>query len=233
MTQSSKGYFHKPSAAIAQHDVDVDPRFIDWRRSLPLFDTKYLGHTTVPMWSAGATYQVGDEVQYCRVSASSWGVCKTDAQLASGDYSGLDRDGIYWGLPVNLRYINRTGCNGENRKPLTGANDHANTGYNNWRQCWEWASLYHIRQSIANFELIDDESIGAYADPMTLVLIKWIRAGYTPTNSALHNAAHDGTDIGAVPVAFAPPQTADGPVSGGPSVRIGGKVKTRGKVSIH
>lgn len=32
-------------------------------------------------------------------------------------------------------------------------------------------------------------------------LIDWVRAGFAPTNAALHNAGHDGTDIGAVPMA--------------------------------
>lgn len=33
-------------------------------------------------------------------------------------------------------------------------------------------------------------------------LIKWVRAGYAPTNPLLKGAAHDGTDIGAVPFAI-------------------------------
>lgn len=36
-------------------------------------------------------------------------------------------------------------------------------------------------------------------------LIAWVRAGFAPRNAALKGAAHDGGDIGAVPVATVPP----------------------------
>ncbi len=32
----------------------------------------------------------------------------------------------------------------------------------------------------------------------TTGLLAWVRAGFAPTNVSLHNAAHDGTDIGAI-----------------------------------
>ena len=47
-------------------------------------------------------------------------------------------------------------------------------------------------------------TLGDTADPnyiagyTTAALVSWIKAGWAPTNPALHNTAHDGTDIGAV-----------------------------------
>ena len=62
------------------HDLDVDPKFVDYKRSIPLFYTKYLGNSPTA-WSGGATYSVGDTVSY------------TDPA-------------IYYGLSVAYRYKN-------------------------------------------------------------------------------------------------------------------------------
>ena len=50
----------------------------------------------------------------------------------------------------------------------------------------------------------------------TTGLLAWVRAGYAPTNAALHNTASDGGDIGAVAYATVGPTTATitGPSSG-------------------
>jgi hypothetical protein len=48
----------------------------------------------------------------------------------------------------------------------------------------------------------DDPLIGASGSNAIMTVIQWVRAGYAPTNNLLANAAHDGTDIGAVPVNF-------------------------------
>jgi hypothetical protein len=59
--------------------------------------------------------------------------------------------------------------------------------------CWELASLYRIRQAVAN------QTLYGGVDVIT-ALINWIRAGFSPTNQTLKNAGSDGSDIGAVAV---------------------------------
>ena len=168
-TNQGKGYAGRFSAPPGAHDVDANPMFVDFQRSLELFDSKYLGHSYAA-WTPGASYSVGSQV--------TW-----------------RRQDTYWALPVNFRYINSTGCNGANPEPAHGAG---------WRNCWEWSSLYSLRQAVAAGTTYDDQNIGASRDDVIITLLKWIRAGYSPTNSQLAGAAHDGTDIGAVPVSFSP-----------------------------
>jgi hypothetical protein len=171
-TNQGKGYAAKFSATPGQHDVDVDPMFLDWQRSVELFDSKYLGNNPAT-WNSGSTYAIGDFVQNSRAD-------------------------VYWNLPVNYRYVNAGACAGTNPEP--GAGSH-------WRDCWEWASLFRIREGIRTQQLIDDQIIGAHGEDIITTLNKWIRAGYAPTNTALLGAAHDSFDIGAVPVVFLPPTT--------------------------
>jgi hypothetical protein len=72
------------------------------------------------------------------------------------------------------------------------------------RACWEWASLYRIREGVASQTLYEDSSIGVYGNDIITTLEQWVRAGFSPTNSALALAGSDGEDIGAVPVTFMP-----------------------------
>jgi hypothetical protein len=113
------------------------------------------------------------------------------ATYSTGSLVQWRRQDVYWALPVNYRYINSGACARTNPEPGNGKN---------WRDCWEWASLYRIRQAIAAGTTYNDPVIGATRDDVILTLIKWIRAGYSPTNTRLAGAAHDGKDIGAVPV---------------------------------
>ena len=166
-TNQQKGYAAKFSSAPGIHDVDTDPRFADYQRAMELFDSKYLGNNPAG-WNAGATYNVGDFVQW-------------------------RRQDVYWAVPVNYRYQNTGACSGANPEPGNGAN---------WRDCWEWATLYRVSTAIAAGVTFNDFSIGASGDDIILTIIKWIRAGYKPTNFQLSGAAHDGTDIGAVPLSF-------------------------------
>jgi hypothetical protein len=171
-TNQGKGYAAKFSSTPGQHDVDVDPMFLDWQRSVELFDSKYLGNSPAA-WNSTSTYSIGDFVQNSRAD-------------------------VYWSLPVNYRYVNAGACAGTNPEP--GAGSH-------WRDCWEWASLFRIREGIRTQQLIDDQIIGVHGEDIITTLNKWIRAGYAPTNTALLGAAHDSFDIGAVPVVFLPPNT--------------------------
>jgi hypothetical protein len=162
-TNQGKGYAAKFSAPPGVHDVDADPKFLDWQRSVELFDSKYLGNKP-RAWATGTAYKAGDFVQ-------------------SSD------PGVYWALPVNYRYVNEGACRNTNPKPGSGPN---------WRSCWEWASLYRLRQGVVSGQAFTDPAIGAQREDIVATMIKWIRAGYVPGNAALLDAAHDGYDIGAV-----------------------------------
>lgn len=166
-TNQAKGYVARFSRPPGAHDVDVDPKFLDYRRTVELFDSRYLGNKAAA-WSSSAAYHVGTFVQWSRPD-------------------------VYWQLPVNYRYVNRGACNNSNPEP--GAGPH-------WRDCWEWASLFRLREAIAADRKFDDQSIGVHGDDVIMTLIAWIRAGYSPRNSLLAGAAHDGGDIGAVSLTF-------------------------------
>lgn len=103
----------------------------------------------------------------------------------------LNTTTILWGLPVLYRYIG-TGAN-----PQPGGGTRTSGDANAWRSSWEWASLHIIREDILAGTLYAGEDVVTH-------LIKWIRAGYAPTNPALRGAAHDGGDIGAVPYSGKP-----------------------------
>ena len=169
-----RGYIGNWSRTPGEHDVDVDPMFVDYQRDLPLYATKVLKQVpTRGTWQA-----------------------KPDKPYAVGDTVLVASD-IYWGLPILFRYIG-AGLNPEpgagTRKTGTAPvpDPTAGTRSEAWRKSWEWASLYDLREDIHNGKKYGGD------DPI-MHLIKWIRAGYAPTNPKLKGAAHDGTDIGAVP----------------------------------
>ena len=167
-TNQGKGYVAKFSRPPGAHDVDVDPMFVDYRRTVELFDSRYLGNKA-DTWSAAGSYRLGAMVQWSSPE-------------------------VYWNLPVNYRYVNGGTCGHSNPEPGKGAK---------WRECWEWASLYRLREAVAAGRRFDDAAIGVHGDDVIATLIAWIRAGYAPTNPRLAKAAHDGGDIGAVPVSSA------------------------------
>ncbi len=166
-----KGYIGNWSRTPGEHDIDVDPRFVDYQRDLPLFATKCLGiKPSRGEWSAtpAKPYVTGDTV--------------------------INKTIILWGLPVLYRYIG-TGANPE---PGLGTRKEGDIG--KWRDSWEWASLYYLREGVRT-----GQKFGA--DDIIMHLIKWVRTGYAPTNPLLKGAAHDGTDIGAVPFATGQPKS--------------------------
>ena len=188
-------------AMPGSHDLSVNPNFVDPTRNTATFDSAYLGNTAAA-WSSTATYTVGQTVS------------SADPTIYSGAGLGFPSTGAV----INYRYTNgtyqSTACNGANPKPGLLAN--------NSRACWEWATLYDLRQAIGSWNpsltptcpgngvrlagnqcLYDDQTIGAHGVDLITVLIQWLRAGYSPTNSALSLAGADGQDIGAVPVTIA------------------------------
>lgn len=83
-----------------------------------------------------------------------------------------------------------------------------------WHQWWELASMYWARQAFSTPAIYTDPSIGCGAGcTAALALVKWVQAGFAPTNPAYHNTAHDGGDIGAVAYAGG----AGGPLTLSPS----------------
>ena len=128
------------------------------------------------------------DTKYLGHSATAW---SGGASYSIGNIVSSSDPTVYWSLTVNYRYINAAGCSSSNPQPGLVATP-------TWRNCWEWASLYDLRQAIAAGTTYTDASISCVACSPTKALINWIRRGYTPTNNALRGAAHDGTDIGAV-----------------------------------
>jgi hypothetical protein len=121
-----------------------------------------------------------------------------NATYKRGDFVSSSEAAVYKGALINYRYVNARTCANANPKPgLYTAQS---------RACWEWASLYRIRQAVAAQTLHDDQTIGAHQVDIITVLLQWIRAGYSPSNHLLALTGHDGQDIGAVPVSFAPPK---------------------------
>jgi len=193
----ANGYADNFSGGIpGDHDLAADPMFVDSSRNTATFDSAYLGNSA-PAWSDTANYNVGDMV-------------------SSSDSA------VYAGANINYRYVNGSyngmSCAGQNTKPGV-YNDLAHA-------CWEWASLYRLRQGVAAQTLYEDSSIGVYGNDIITTLIQWIRAGFSPGNSALAQAGSDGEDIGAVPVTFGPPQAPTGPVN--VSYTISGSIQLSG-----
>ena len=77
-----KGYIGNWSKTPGEHDVDVDPQFVDYQRDLPLYATRALNKTA---------------------SRSNW-QATPDKPYAIGD-TVLNKTGIYWGLPILYRYV--------------------------------------------------------------------------------------------------------------------------------
>ena len=150
-------------------------------------------------------YQRALELWFTRYLSNAPNAWSSGSTYATGDLVASSDPTVYWGLSIGYRYL---GC-GTNPQPGVGTN---------WRSCWEWASLYRIRQAIATGTTYDDQAIGAHGVDAVEAVIRWIRAGYSPTAAVLAGAAHDGGDIGAVPVSWGP-QNAPAPPGAGSKIR--------------
>jgi hypothetical protein len=162
------------SSTPGTHDINnLNPLMVDQTRNVATFDIAYLGNAAAAAWSSGGSYSVGNLV-------------------SSSDAT------VYGGTVINYRWVNGTSqdsagvnvvaCSGN---PKPGLHD-ATNGPNS-RACWEWASLYDIRQAVAAGTQYSGQGVIA-------ALLGWVKAGMSPTAQALHNAGSDGTDIGAVAV---------------------------------
>lgn len=162
---STNGYMARWTNTPGLNDVNQDPNFIDYKRTLELFDYKYLGNHPA-FWNSGASYVAGNQVSF------------TDPTL-------------YWGSTVTFTYINDATCAGTNPSPWTGVN---------WRDCWEWTTLSDVRAQVVSTTTYTDATIGANGDGIIPTIIKWVKQGYTPQNTAYFTSAKDGTTIGAIQV---------------------------------
>jgi hypothetical protein len=185
-----------------------DPLWYDYKRNLALFDSKYLGNTAPP-WSGTRAYSEGDFVSHSRA-------------------------GLYWGEAVNFRYTNIAGCGDANPEPMIASN---------WRTCWEYASMYRIRRGLpdptanpprSTLDVYDDQKIGAHGDDPVTTLIKWVRAGYAPTNPTFAGSGADAYDGGAMPVFFSA-QLTQSPrsMTAARAATIGGVATTAGRVKVQ
>ncbi len=86
-TNSGRGYGGKWSATPGAHDIDTNPNFLDYQRTVELFDIGYLGKPAGTQWSIGGTYVQGDIV------------------------SNADST-VYWNKTINYRCIAVAGCTG-------------------------------------------------------------------------------------------------------------------------
>lgn len=82
------GYGASFTATPGPNDLAVNPGLVDYQRTLPLWDTKYLKHTA-SQWVNSNTYAYGAMVSDSNAS-------------------------IYWGLTVNYRCLNLSGCGNVN-----------------------------------------------------------------------------------------------------------------------
>lgn len=213
-TNGGNGYADNFSSVPGQHDLSINPMFTDSSRNMATFDSAYLGYSE-PQWSSSASYVNGALVS--NADSSIWNGATVNYRYVNGTYTGeYGAQGFTAGTAT---------CNGANPKP----GDYTLLS----RACWEWASLYRIRQAIEasatgnlscpgtgahagiwnSFTGIcswDDQTIGAHAVDVITTLIQWIRAGYAPTNPLLAGTAHDGTDVGAVAVSLGVPIVSPG-----------------------
>ena len=92
-----------------------DPNFVDTTRNFATYDRFGLGHTSVPVWSNGTVYSVGDVIS---------------SSVA----------GYYNGVPINYRCIAaHTSASGDDTRGAPGGVT------NNWRTSWEFASHQDLR----------------------------------------------------------------------------------------
>lgn len=171
------------------------PKFVDPTRNLATFDTAYL-HNTATAWADAHSYAVGDIV-----SAST--------------------STFYGGATINFRCVaahTSNAANAVNGKPGSSTTNVASGYPSGYRQNWEFASAYRIRQAIVAGTTVTDAALGLSGATMVEALSAWVRAGFAPQNVALHNTAQDGTDIGAVPYS---------PLSSIHNRRTGGRLGTR------
>jgi hypothetical protein len=151
-----------------QHDLAVNPMFKDATRNMATFDSAYL-HNTAPAWNASAGigyYSVGQMVS------------SNDPTLYGTVALGFPATGAV----INYRYTNGSSSSYVGSATCSGANPKPGLYTALSRACWEWATLYDIRQNLS----------------LIATLMTWVHDGYAPRNMVLATSGYAGTYIGAV-----------------------------------
>jgi hypothetical protein len=179
-TSPNKGYEGAWSAVTpGAFDLDEqDPDFLDRTRKVENWDRKYLGPAAL--------------ITEGQASPGEW----TAGPYAAGDLASHAHASLYGGETLNFR-CKIASCTVEPGVPGTA-----------WRNEWEFAALYHLRNLVAAQTQVTDETIGCDGCYAVAAMHKWVRAGFATRNPALRGSAHDGGDVGAVPWVAAP-NTAD------------------------
>jgi len=164
-------YIGKWSATPGAHDVDV----VHPNATHPSFAD---ASRNVPSW---------DTAYLKKAVGAAWasGANYTAGQIVSDSHAGY-----YGGAAINFRCIaNHT--SDATTEPNVGAN---------WRNDWEFASLYDLRTATAGGVNYVDGAIGCAAGCTAIQALEgWVKRGYVPQNPALWCAGHDGEAVGAAP----------------------------------
>lgn len=159
------------AAARGAHDLTgVDPQLIDYKRSILVFDTQYLGVAVAPQWVSGA-YSIGAVVS------------NTVSTVA-------------FGRAVNYRCI-AAGC-GTQQPGATPNTGHAYWEYNVINEIRTRLGIHYTTFVDGNLGMDEDGSCGA-ANPCSVITasINWIRQGHVSLNPLTWTADRlDGLDIG-------------------------------------
>ena len=166
-----RGYAGNWSVTPGAHDISgQNPNFVDYKRNVELFDSKW--------WRP----------HFGIAAPPLWNSGTTYSQ---GDVVYHSSSGYYYGENINFVYIDTGSCAGTNPEPGV-------IPVRSWEKCWKFQSIEDIKKAVASSMTFTDATIGVTNADVTTTLIKWVQAGYAPTNTAYHGTAHDGSDIGAV-----------------------------------
>lgn len=169
------GYAARYSVTPGVNDGTGDPLFVDWQRSVELFDSRYLGNHFDP-WVSNQAYSLGDFVS------------ATDLTLT-------------WGLAVNFRCRQAT-CQGTNKPGVPGTAWRSD-GWE-WASLYRLRTATAAGETYALTGALAAAAPStcnvAVATPICRMMA-WVRAGYAPT-APLAAASYPGDTaqyVGAVP----------------------------------
>lgn len=178
-TNQANGYVGFWSVVPGTADIHANPDFVDTTRNFATFDYEYLE----PKGLAPGP-------------ATSW---SAGATYTAGEIISDSSNTYFNGSTITYRCILSTAGATNSIRPGVGSTN--TTNY------WEMASAYDLRMAVAASKTITDSTLGITNNTYIQALLAWVKAGYAPTNSAYHNTATDGTDIGAVPFSGSSPST--------------------------
>lgn len=192
--QNKKGYqgFRLSNQSIGTHDV-----------TLPDGSNE---QTEGPKFRDPFRYFAVFDSSYLGNTAPAW---ENNTAYAVGDIVSASHSGFYGGLSVNYRCVTAH----------TSLADNVASGQpgvvSSFRNNWELASHYRIREALLADTRITDADLGLTNASYIDTLHTWVREGWRPTAIELSGVAHDGGTIGALELYVAPPSGGAGGGSGG------------------